>query len=67
MTKRGSGILAIQRPAASNFIGQSLLGDVAGNQDKVVRRATRVIQRGGAGMLVLATEMDVRKLEDAPH
>ena len=49
------------------FIGQALLGDVPRDQDEVVRRAMGIVERGGAGMLVFTTEMDVRKLENTPH
>ena len=56
-------------PAARRLklVGQTLLGDVARDQDKIVSRAMRIVERGGAGMRVFTAEMDVRELEDAPH
>jgi hypothetical protein len=49
------------------FARQALLGDVARDQDQVRRMGVREIDGRLAGVTVLAPEMHVGELEDAPH
>jgi hypothetical protein len=59
--------LADPAPGGLELVGKALLGDVAGDQHQIGFVGVGVFQRGGAGVLVLDAEMDVRELEDAPH
>ncbi|MDT4871896.1 hypothetical protein FQZ97_1070560 [compost metagenome] len=53
--------------SGGEFGGQAALGDVAGDQDQVGRGGAGVIQRRRRRVNMLAAEMHVRELQDAPH
>ncbi len=49
------------------FPGQPLLRDVPGDQDQVGGRGVGVVERGGAGVGMLAAEMHIRELQQTPQ
>ena len=49
------------------FVRQSLLGHIAGDQDQVAGRRVGEVEGGGAGVAVFAAEMHVGELKHSPH